>query len=147
MAIGSITNAFSAADLGRALEAASDEMKGEVGALIPATAERMAAALQARYPVSTRTNRGGVPHMRDDVRIRSLYGSHHLLPVRRVTGPRLAYIWQEGTVDRFDPTRANARRGRGPAHDPGFFGRTAAQTRAQFMQEAQRALAKTRSIV
>jgi hypothetical protein len=129
----------------RGLAKASDDMKREVGALIPVAAERMAATITARYPYGPLGQRS-VKHMKDDVRIRSLSSADPLIPVRKVLAPNLAHIWQDGTVERFNITRGNARRGRMPAAAPGFFERTAVQTRAQMLQQAQAILDRPREI-
>jgi hypothetical protein len=129
----------------RALDRASEDIKREVGALIPAAADAMVARLESRYPLG-RHHRAGVPHMRDDVRIRTRQGQDALLPVRQVRAPRLAYIWQDGTNERFDATRKNAKRGRMPAADPHFFERTAVQTRADMLARAQDILDRPREI-
>jgi hypothetical protein len=55
-------------------------------------------------------------------------------------------IWQDGTKQRYDATHRNANRGRMPAFAPGFFERTAVQTRAAMLQKAQAVLDRPRSI-
>lgn len=129
----------------RGLDTASEAIKREVGALIPAAAETMAHRLIARYPIGTKSHPDR-PHMREDVRIRTRQSQQALLPIRQVVGPRLAFIWQNGTKRRVDATRHNANRGRSPAHDPGFFERTAVQTRTEMLSQAQAILDRSRVI-
>lgn len=136
---------FSVDDLVRALDRASDDIKREIGALIPAAADSMTARLEARYPIGKKAH-PGVPHMRDDIRIRTIQSQDHLLPVRQVVGPRLGYIWQDGTVDRYDATRRNAFRGRMPAFAPNFFETTAVETRTDMLNRAQSVLDRDREI-
>jgi NADPH-dependent ferric siderophore reductase len=131
-----VASEFSLAALARALETVSADLKREVGLLIPAAADAMVARLESRYPLGKHHD-PRVPHMRDDIRTRRLNTQDPLIPARRVIGPRLAYIWQDGTKDRVDATRRNARRGRMPAADPKFFERTAEQTRTQMLQQAE----------
>lgn len=123
----------------------SDQIKREVGALIPGAAERMIGILHSRYPVG-RTSHPDVPHMRQDIYSRTGQSQDALIPARKVIGPRLAYIWQDGTRDRVDATRGNARRGRMPAADPDFFQRTAAQVRGDMLQKALAILNRSREI-
>lgn len=138
----------------RQMGAASDAIKGEVGALVVPAAERMLATISARYPIGAHhrdhvTIDGrtiAIPHMKNDGYIRTLPSEQAMLPKRRVIGPRLAYIWQEGTVVRHNYSRGGANRGRGPAHAPGFFERTAVDTRAAMMAHAQAVLDRDRSI-
>jgi hypothetical protein len=124
----------------RDMERVSDDVKREVGALIPVAAETMATALEARYPI------GKTGQLRAGVRIRTRAGQDPLLPVRQVIGPALAFIWQDGTVARYNYTRANAYRGRSPAHDPGMFQRLAVQTRAAMLTHAQQIVDRNREI-
>lgn len=128
-----------------ALHRASDDIKREVGALIPSAADEMVSRLEARYPIG-RKHDPRVPHMRDDIRTRKLTTNDFLLPARKVIGPRLAYIWQDGTRERIDSTRRNARRGRMPAADPKFFERTAEQTRAAMLAKAESIVNRSREI-
>lgn len=128
------------AEFARTLDRTSDAIKREVGQLIPTAAQTMVGTLEARYPI------GKTGHLHNGMRIRRLSGPDALLPVQRVIGSPHATIWQDGTVERFDPTRGNARRGRSPAHDPGLFQRTAAQTRATMLARAQDVLDRSREI-
>jgi hypothetical protein len=132
--------------IGRALVRSSDEIKREVGALIDPAANDMVTRLKQRYPMGAKPHRDGTPHMRDDMGIRNITGSEPLLPVRKVRGPRLAYIWQDGTRRRYDATRKNAYRGISPPHDPGFFQRTAIQVRTAMLNKAQQILDRPREI-
>lgn len=145
--MSALVETFSTDDLARGLERASDDMKREVGALIPLAATTMESLLVARYPTGTRPH-PGVPHMEDDIVIRSQYSNDHLLPKKRVRGPRLAYIWQNGTKLREYVTAHGAthRTGAAKPQDTDFFERTAVRTRAQFMAQAQAILDRPREI-
>jgi hypothetical protein len=136
---------FSAESVAAGLQRVSDDIKREVGLLIPVAAAQMDSALHARYPLG-RKSHPGVPHMREDIRVRTQQSEEALIPISRVSGPRLAYIWQDGTTDRVDSTRKNARRGRMPAAAPGFFERTAVQVRTAMLQRAQNALDRPREL-
>jgi hypothetical protein len=138
MALGDLSAQFD--QLVRDMERASSDLKREVGALIPLAAETMAAALVARYPT------GKTGRLDAGVRIRTRQGQDPLLPIRQVIGPPLAYIWQDGTVERYAVTRQNARRGRSPAHDPGMFQRLAVQTRAAMLMQAQALVDRDREL-
>ena len=133
------------AELAIKLADVSDQIKREVGALIPVAAEQMIGILHSRYPVG-RKSHPDVPHMREDIYVRGGQQREVLLPVRKVVGPRLAYIWQDGTTDRVDATRKNARRGRMPAAAPGFFERTAVQVRLDMLRRAQDIVNQPREI-
>ena len=138
MALGDLSAQFD--QLVRDLARVTDDVKREVGALIPVAAETMATTLENRYPI------GPTGRTRAGVRVRTRFGDDPLLPVKQVIGPPLAYIWQDGTVVRVNYTRANANRGRGPAHDPGMFQRIAVQTRAAMLTNAQQVLDRDRTI-
>jgi hypothetical protein len=84
--------------------------------------------------------------MREDVRIGTRPSRDALLPVRKVTAPHLAHIWQDGTKQRFDATRKNANRGVMPPQDPGFFERTAVAVRSEMLSSAQAVLDRPRQI-
>lgn len=127
---------FTAESVAAGLVKVSNDIKREVGLLIPVAADRMIGLLAGRYPIG-RKDHPDRPHMREDMYVRTLSSQDHLLPVRRVVGPRLAYIWQDGTTQRYDATRKNANRGRMPAFAPGFFQRTAVAVRGQMLQQAQ----------
>lgn len=129
----------------RGLDRASDEIKREVGALVPAAADQMVSRLEGRYPIGKKAH-PDVPHMRDDIRVRNGRQQDALVPARRVMGPRLGYIWQDGTRQRHDSTRKNANRGRMPAADPNFFERTAIQIRTDMLTQAQAILDRSREI-
>jgi len=142
---------FSTDQIARGLERVSEDIKREVGALIPVAADQMVGTLERRYPVG-RTPHPGVPHMRDDIFVRTLLGSDVLLSGRKVTGPHLAYIWQEPTKHpprQYPNTKSSGmhRTGAMPGFDRGFFERTAAQTRAEMMRQAQTILDRSREIV
>ena len=136
---------FDQADFVRALQRTSEEIKREVGTLIDPAAQFMANRLEQRYPLGRKAHPGR-KHMKDDIRIRNLSSPEAILPARRVTGPRLASIWQDGTGNRVDATRKNANRGRMPAQDPGFFRRTAVNVRTDMLQRAQAILDKPRQM-
>ena len=136
---------FATDAIARGLQRASDDIKREVGALIPEAALEMERRLVSRYPIGAKHD-PRVPRMRDDVRIRSGRQQDALLPVRKVVGPHLAYIWQDGTKERYDSTRRNARRGRMPAADPHFFERTAVEIRSRMLASAQSVLDRDREI-
>ncbi len=136
---------FDTAAIARGLEQASDDMKREVAALIPKAADQMASTIRQRYPLG-RKQHPGVPHMREDIKIRWLGPRSHFLQGKKVIGPTLAYIWQNGSVPRYDETRGNAYRGRMPKAAPGFFERTASNVRANFMRVAQAILDRDRKI-
>ena len=123
------------AQLSVALADVSEQVKREVGALIPAAADEFVSILHARYPRG-RKEHPGIPHMQEDAYVRTVQSQDALLPVRKVIGPRLAYIWQDGTKQRTDATRGGANRGRMPAASPGYFQRTAAQVRASMLRLA-----------
>lgn len=131
--------------IARGLDRVSNDIKREVGDLSRPTADRMVTTLRQRYPFGAKHN-PRVPHMRDDMVVTSRPTNDPLLPANRVRGPRLTYIWQEGSRERFDATRGNARRGRMPTADPEFFERTAAQARSEMMRQAQSILDRPRSI-
>ena len=133
------------AELAIKLADVSDQIKREVGALIPVAAEQLMGILHSRYPLG-RKSHPDVPHMREDIYSRSGRSQDALIPARKVIGPRLAYIWQDGTADRVDATRGNARRGRMPAADPGFFQKTAARVREDMLQKAIAILSRAREI-
>ena len=136
----------------RQMAATSDAIKREVGDLVQPAAERMLSTIEARYPIGAhhrdqRTIDGRVvriPHMKEDGYIRTLPSQDAMLPVRKVVGPRLAYIWQNGTAPRHRYSRKGAYCGRGPAHAPDFFERTAVDTRAAMMAQAQAILDRDR---
>lgn len=136
---------FTAEALAAAIRRAGDDIKREVGALIPTATSEAVAALEGRYPVGVKHN-PRVPHMRNDIRTRRINTGDSLIPARRITGPRLAYVWQDGTNERTDPTRRNASRGRMPAGDPHFYERTAVTTRQRMLDNAQRIIDRPREI-
>lgn len=136
---------FSTDNIARGLEQASDDMKREVSALIPLAADRMASTIRQRYPLGKKYH-PGVPHMRDDIKMRWLAPKSHFLAGKKVTGPTLAYIWQNGSVPRYDETRGNAYRGRMPRAAQNFFERTASNVRSEMMRNAQTILDRNRRI-
>ena len=119
MATGGNSFVFELDGFIKQMSAVSDDIKRDVGALVQPAAERMLATIDARYPIgANHRNRKTidgrvieVPHMKEDGYIRTLPSQNALLPQRRVVGPRLAYIWQNGTIQRHNYTRKGANRG------------------------------------
>lgn len=133
--------------LAQALQHVSDDIKRDVGGLIPQAADWMLSSLHQRYPYDE-DHRSRYKHMRDDMRIQNLVSGDPLIPRQRVIGPKLAYIWQDGTDERYYFTRRGVKHRTGaqrPA-DPGFFERTAVQARAHMMLQAQQLLDRDREI-
>jgi hypothetical protein len=136
---------FSVAELAQALEHASDAIKVEVGKLVEQAAFATRDKVQLAYPV------GPTGRLRRDVRIgqpRSFLTSSTGVnsPARtvRASAPHV-HIWQEGTVQRFDATRANANRGRSPWHGR-VFEAIAARERADMLRSAQALLDRDREL-
>lgn len=140
-----MADSFSADAVMQALRRVSHEIKREVGTLIDPAAQAMAGRLVARYPRS-RASHPGRKHMKDDVRVRVMNQDEADVPARKVIGPRLASVWQDGTGVRRDFTRKNASRGRMPAADPHFFERTAVSVREDMLRKAQAILDRNRTI-
>lgn len=135
---------FSVADLSKALETATDDFKRTVSGFIEAAPVTLQSRLQAAYPVGPTGNlrrriaiSSGQPKATTGVQI----------PVRRVraTAPHI-HMWQEGTRERLDATRANARRGRMPVGGD-VFQRNAAQVRREMLNRAEQELTRTREII
>lgn len=134
--------------LSKALDGVSDDIKREVGALIPQAANDMLSALYARYPYGAHHRDSEVPHMRDDMFIQNLWGNDPSLPRQKVRGPHLAYIWQDGTQRRqyINKRGVPHATGRMPAADKGFFERTAVAIRLRMIQQAQAILDRAREL-
>lgn len=136
---------FSVDDLGRALDRASDDMKRAVGALVERAAQTTKTRVQAAYPVGptgTLRRRVSVGQPRGF----ATTGSGTVIPalIVRASAPHV-HIWQEGTVERFDSTRANARRGRSPRHGR-VMEAIAAQTRQEMLNDAQALVTRDREL-
>ena len=127
---------FSTAELSRALEQVTDDIKREIVSLIEIAPQTVKSRVQSAYPVG----KTGVLRSRVFVtqpRGFSTSGSGVPIPVKlvRATAPHV-HIYQEGTRERFDATRKNARRGISPRHGR-IFEAIAAQTRAEMLAKAQ----------
>ena len=136
---------FSVAELARALERASDDIKREVGALVVQAAHTHQRLVQQAYPVGPTGNlRGRV--IVTSPRGYSTTGSGVPIPTKvvKATAPHV-HIWQEGTKPRFDPTRGNARRGVSPRHGR-IFERLAVETRTDMLRSAQDVLDRNREL-
>jgi hypothetical protein len=136
---------FSVAELARGLDRASDDIKREVGQLVEQAAQNTQARVQAVYPV------GPTGNLRKLVRVSNPRGfsstaGGSVIPAKvvRATAPHV-HIWQEGTRDRFDATRANARRGRSPRHGD-VMASTAIRERADMLRKAQAVLDRKREL-
>lgn len=136
---------FDLEEFSRALQRASDDIKREVGALVPAAASEAKDLVQAAYPLGPTGNLRRMVRVGTPRRFIST-GAGGFIPTKQVTAfaPHV-WIWQEGTVERFDSTRKNARRGRSPKHGK-VFEAIAAQTRAKMMNQAQSILDRPREI-
>lgn len=130
---------FSTADLQRALEKSADDFKRYVSGLIEAAPNALFARLQAEYPI------GLTGTLRRRISITS-GPSRDSIPNKRVraTAPHI-HMWQEGTVERFDATRRNARRGRMPVGGR-VFERNAGDVRRQMLQKAEQELNRTHEL-
>ena len=126
---------FSTDDLIKALASASDDLKRTVGGFIEAAPFALQALLQSIYPV------GPTGTLRRRIAI-SGGPTRDGVPVRKVraTAPHI-HMWQEGTRERFDATRANARRGRMPVGGR-VFETTAAKIRREMLQKAEQELSR-----
>lgn len=136
---------FSLGDLAKAFDKSSDDIKREVVELINRSALEMKTRVQASYPI------GPTGNLHHDVfvtqpRYFSITAGGVPIPSKKVRATsKHVHIWQEGTAERFDSTRANARRGRSPAHGR-VFERTAAQVRREMIADAQRVVDRQRSL-
>ena len=136
-------NDFSVADLSRAMERATDDFKRTVGGLIEAAPHTLQGRLQSIYPQGpTGTLRRRITISSGQPRASS--GTPVAVRKVRATAPHI-HMWQEGTRDRFDSTRANASRGRMPAGGQ-VFERTAGQVRREMLNKAERELNRTHEI-
>ncbi len=127
---------FSTEAIGAALRQSSAQVQQEIGALIQPTALRVKTRVQDRFPIGPTGNL----HDRVSVSQPRLFmttATGQNIPVWQVraTSPHV-FIWEEGTRDRFDATRKNARRGRSPRHGK-VFEAVAAQERQEMLRQAQ----------
>jgi len=136
---------FSTAELAKAMDAATDDVKRDVGVLIDRAANMMVGILQQRFPV------GPTGNLRRMVRSTSprafattSTGQSIAARVVKASAPHV-HIWQEGTRDRFDATRANARRGRMPAGGK-VFEKAAVDARSEMLRSAQALLDRNRNL-
>ena len=131
---------FSVADLQRAMERATDDIKREMGGLIDSAAHSMLNRVQQRFPA------GPTGNLRAMARITASAPSVGSISGKKVkaTAPHI-HMWQEGTRERFDATRGNARRGRMPAGGR-VFETAAAETRANMLRRAQDMLNRNREL-
>lgn len=128
---------FSVAELSKALERSADDFKRHVSGLIEAAPHALFSRLQSAYPVGLT----GTLRRRISITSGPTRNSGGIsIPNKRVraTAPHI-HMWQEGTVERFDATRNNARRGRMPAGGP-VFERNAGQVRREMLQKAEQEL-------
>jgi hypothetical protein len=136
---------FSVAALARALDSASDAIKQDVGLLVERAAAQTRNRVQSAYPIGPT----GSLHRRVSVgypRGFSASPGGSVIPARivRATAPHV-HIWQEGTRDRFDATRANARRGRSPRHGD-IMAAVAIDERGRMLARAQHLLERNREL-
>ena len=136
---------FSTAELAKAMDTATDDVKREVSVLIDRAAHMMVGILQQRFPV------GPTGNLRRQVRVTSprayaTTSTGQALQARLVkaSAPHV-HIWQEGTRERFDATRANARRGKMPKGGR-VFEKSAVDSRAEMLRAAQSLLDRNRNI-
>lgn len=138
-------NDFSVAELAKAMDTASDDIKREVAGFVQDAALAMVNRLQQRYPAGPTGNLRAMVFMTQPKHFTTT-STGVALPAKRVraTAPHI-HIWQEGTRERFDATRKNARRGRMPAGGR-VFESTASEVRATMFRRAQDALNRNRNI-
>ena len=136
---------FSTAELAKAMDAATDDVKREVGVLIDRAANMMVGILHQRYPVGPTGNLRGRVFVTSP-RAYSTTSTGQALRARLVkaSAPHV-HIWQEGTRERFDATRGNARRGKMPAGGR-VFEKAAVDSRAEMLRAAQALLDRNRNI-
>jgi hypothetical protein len=139
------TTDFSTDVLIQALNRASDDVKREVSTIVDATAHAVVSRVQSRYPV------GPTGNLRSRVFVTSprafaTTSTGQTIPARRVraTAPHV-HIWQEGTRERVDATRGNARRGRMPKGGR-VFEATAADARRDMYRQMQSLLERNKEI-
>lgn len=136
---------FSVAGLVKAMEGASLAIKGEVSALIGQAATTTVARVQRRYPKGpTGTLQQRVFVTRPRQFSTSQPGAPSLAKLVRATAPHV-HLWQEGSRERFDATRGNARRGRMPAGGR-VFEAIAADERRRMLTDAERVIQQRRTL-
>lgn len=136
---------FSTDVLIRALDRASDDLKREVAGIIDTTAHAVVSRLQSRYPVGKTGNLRGRIFVTSP-RAFATTSTGQAIPARRVraTAPHI-HIWQEGTAERFDATRGNARRGRMPKGGR-VFEATAADARRDMLRQMQTLIERNKEL-
>jgi len=131
---------FSVAQLQKAMETATDDIKREMSGLIDSAAQSMLNRVQQRFPV------GPTGNLRALVRVTASRPSVGALLGKKVRGTAAhIHIWQEGTRQRTDATRGNANRGRMPVGGR-VFETAAAETRANMLRRAQDMLNRNREL-
>ena len=140
------TGDFSVAALAQAMDRATDEVKQDVARLIDVAASNTVNRLQTRYP------QGPTGNLRTMVRVTSprqfsTTSNGVALPAKLVkaSAPHV-HLWQEGSRERFDATRGNARRGQMPAGGR-VFQAVAADERRKMLEQAGRILTQRRELV
>ena len=136
---------FSVAELSKAMETATDDIKREVSRMVDGAAVTMANRLRQRYPLGKTGNLSSQIFVTSP-RSFTTTSTGVAIPAKRVraTSPHV-HIWQEGTAERFDATRSNARRGRMPRGGR-VFEQTAAEVRGVMLRMAQDLLNQNREI-
>ena len=136
---------FSVADLQKAMESASDDIKREMGGLIDHAAHSMLNRVQQRFPAGKTGNLRAMVYVTQPKSFTTT-STGVSVPARRVrsTAPHI-HIWQEGTRERFDATRGNARRGRMPVGGK-VFETAASEVRANMLRRAQDMLNRKREL-
>lgn len=139
------TTEFSAAAIAKAIESVSDDIKREVVRLIEGAAVTTRNRVQQAYPVGPTGNLRRMVHVSSVSRYTTT-ASGVPIPVKRVraSAPHV-HIFQEGTGERVDATRGNARRGRSPRHGRIFEG-IAAEVRGVMLRAAQDVVETPREI-
>lgn len=139
------TSDFSAASIARLLDRGSDDLKREAVQVIETSAVTMRDRVQQRFAVGrTGVLRGRV--FVSSPRGYTTTGQGVVIPTRvvRATAPHV-HIYQEGTRERFDATRKNARRGKSPRHGR-IFERTAIEVRTAMVNRLQQLADQPREI-
>ncbi len=137
------SDTFDTAALARAMQSATDDIVAEVNRLIAGAATTLESRLKRAYPRKTGTLVGSI--FQTSPR-RIVVTSRGVIPRQvRVTSPHV-HFYQEGTAERVDATRKNAKRGRAPAHGP-IFERLASEVRGVMLDAAQQVLYKPRTLI
>lgn len=137
---------FSLRELVRALEGATAETKHAVADLVREASIATATQVAARYPLG----KTGILRARVVARAGTKRGSFdsggvNLTWYARAFAPHV-HIIEEGTRPRYDPTRGNAFRGRGPQRGPIFIPIAATQ-RQQLLAQAAALLERSQELV